>query len=198
MNLLPTYEQMIAERQDGIEIPDMADAIWVRIETALDVELPVHDTPAAPPGKPFFKHPAVWMISASIIAIIIALFFLSRNRRTTPPPQRDQPQHTKPTIKPDTIMKQGLKPPDPLKPVREKNTGTINEKHVADTTAHSAFINEKTDSLLKTSPVILAPPAIKIPPPGMMKNPSLDLKQRPKYGVEVSDSDYRFKVKPKE
>ena len=198
MNLLLTYEQIIAERQDGIEIPDMADTIWVRIETALDVELPVHDTPAAPPAKPFFKDPAVWMISAGIIAIIIVLFFLSRNRRMAPPPQKDLPQHSEPTIKPDTTMKQGFKPPDPLKPVPQKNTGTIIKKQVVDTTAHSAFIHEKTDSLLKTSPVIIAPPAIKIPPPGMMKDPSLDIKQRQKYGVEVSDSDYRFKVKPKE
>jgi hypothetical protein len=192
MNLLPTYEQTIAALKDGIEIPDMADAIWGRVESALDVEMPVHDTPAAP-GKPFFKNPVVWMISAGIIAIIIALFLLSRNRSTAPPPQRDLPQQTAPTIKPDTSMKQDFKPPDRPKPVPEKKTRT----HVLDTTAHSAFINAKPDSLLKTSPVIIAPPAIIVPPPGIIK-PPIEIKPRKKYGVEVSDSDYRFNVKPKE
>jgi len=196
MNRLPTYEQTIAALKDGIEIPDMADAIWGRVESALDVEMPVNDTPAAL-GKPFFKNPAVWMISAGIIAIIIALFLLSRNRRTAPPPQRDLPQQTEPTIKPDTAMKQDFKPPGSPKPIPEKTTSTTAQKHVADTAAHSAFIHEKPDSLLKASPVIITPPAIIVPPPGIMK-PSIDIKPRKKYGVEVSDSDYRFNVKPKE
>lgn len=195
MNLLPTYEQIIAEELAGMEIPDMADAIWGRIEPMLDVEMPLNDA-AALAGKPFFKNPAVWMISAGIIAIIIVLFLLSRSRRTAPPPQRELPQHTEPVIKPDTIMKQDFKPPDKVKPVPKKNTSTTDEKHVVDTATQSAYINEKADSLLKLSPVVKSP-AIKIPPPGMIK-PSIDIKQRQKYGVEVSDSDYRFKVKPKE
>lgn len=195
MNILPTYEQTIAELKDGIEIPDMADAIWGRIESALEVEMPVNDTPAAP-GKPFIKNPAVWVISAGVIAIIIALFLLSRNRRTAQPPQRDLPQQTKPTIKPDTIMKQGFKPPDTKKPGPEKNTSTTVQTHVADTATRSPFINEKPDSLLKASPVIITPPVIKMPPPGMT-NPSIDIKPPKKYGVQVSDSDYKFNVKPK-
>jgi hypothetical protein len=90
-------------------------------------------------------------------------------------------------------MKQGFKPPDKPKLIPEKKTGT----HVADTAAHSPFIIEKPDSLLKASPVIIAPPAIIVPPPGIMK-PPIEIKPRKKYGVEVSDSDYRFNVKPKE
>jgi hypothetical protein len=193
MNLLPAYEQLIVERLDGIAIPDMADAIWGRIEAALDVEMPVNDTPAAP-GKSFFKNPAVWMISAGIIGIIIALFILTKNRRIVPPLPGDFRQHTKPTIKPDTIRKQDFKPPDSPKHIPDKNTSTT---HAVDTAAHSAFTNEQADSLLKPSPVIKRPPDIKIPPPGMM-DPPIDLKQRRKYGVEISDSDYRFNVKPKE
>jgi hypothetical protein len=195
MNILPTYEQTIAELKDGIEIPDMADAIWGRVEAVLDVEMPANDTPATP-GKPFFKNPAVWIIGAGVIAIIIALFLLSRNRRTEPPPQRDLPQQTEPTIKPDTLMKQGFKPPDTQRAVPEKNTSTTAQKHVADTATHSPFINEKPDSLLKTSPPVIAPPAINMPPPGTM-NPSISIKPHKKYGVIVSDSDYKFNVKPK-
>jgi hypothetical protein len=196
MNLLPPYEQTIADLKDGIEIPDMADAIWGRVEAALDAEMPVNDPPAAP-GRPFFKKPAVWIISAGILAIIIALFLLYKSRRTTPPQHRNLPQHTAPTVNPDTSMQQDFKPPDKPKPVLQKNTSTTAQKHVADTTMHSPIINEKPDSLLKASPVMLAPPAIKMPPPGTM-NPPINIKPRKKYGVQVSDSDYRFNVKPKE
>jgi hypothetical protein len=192
MNLLPPYEQTIADLKEGIEIPDMADAIWGRVEAALDAEMPVNDPPAAP-GKPFFKKPAVWIISAGILAIIIALFLLYKSRRTTPPPHRNLPQHTAPTVKPDTSLQQEFKPPEKPKPVPEKKTKTF----VLDTAANRAVINEKPDSLLKASPVIITPPAIKMPPPGMM-NPPIDIKPRKKYGVQVSDSDYRFNVKPKE
>jgi hypothetical protein len=90
-------------------------------------------------------------------------------------------------------MQQEFKPPDKPKPEPEKKT----RMHVVDTAANRAVIIEKPDSLLKASPVMLAPPAIKIPPPGMM-NPPIELKPRKKYGVQVSDSDYRFNVKPKE
>jgi hypothetical protein len=111
MNLLPTYEQTIANMQGEMEIPDMADAIWGRVEAALDVEMPVNDSPAPPQGNPFFKQPAVWIIGAGILAIIIVLFLLMSNSKTTPAPQRNLPRPVKPTIKPDTILKQEYKPP---------------------------------------------------------------------------------------
>jgi hypothetical protein len=133
MNLLPPYEQTIADQKDGIEIPDMADAIWGRVAAALDAEMPVNDTQATP-GKPFFKKPVAWIISAGILAIIIALFLLYKSRRTTPPPNRDLPQHTEPTVKPDTSMQQEFKPPDKPKPEPEKIISTTAQKHVADTT----------------------------------------------------------------
>ena len=191
MNLLPTYEQTIANKRDGIEVPDMADAIWGRIEAVLDVEMPEPVTTAPVQGKPFYKHPAVWIISAGILAIIIALFLLSGNVKTTPPPPGNLPQQTVPTTKPDTIMPQDFKPPDDQpKPATKKNTKTIIEKHTTDTLAHNPFVIAE-DSVLKKPPVIIAPPArITVPP--------LDIKQPPKYGVEVPDSEYLFKIKPKQ
>jgi hypothetical protein len=47
------------------------------------------------------------------------------------------------------------------------------------------------DSVFKKPPLIKAPPAVISVPP-------LDIKQRPKYGVEVPDSEYLFKIKPKQ
>ena len=191
MNLLPTYEQTIANKRGGIEVPDMADAIWGRIEAVLDVEMPEPVTPPPVQGKPFYKHPAVWIISAGILAIIIALFILLRNEKPTPPPPGNLPQQTVPATKPDTIQQQHFKPPDdPPKPPTKKNTKTIIEKHTPDTTAHNPFVIAE-DSVLKKPPVIIAPPARLTVPP-------LDVKQRPKYGVEVPDSEYLFKVKPKQ
>lgn len=181
MNLLPTYEQTIANKREEIEIPDMADAIWDRVAAGLDVEMPVNE-------KPFFKQPAVWIIGAGILAIIIALFILSKN--STIPPQKDLPQRTQPTVQPDTTTMQDFKPPDPPKPAPKKNTKPIIEKRVVDTTAHRPFIIVEDSTLKK-------PPVIKLPPAGITI-PSIDKKQRPKYGVELSDSDYKFNVKPKQ
>lgn len=177
MNVLTTYEQTIATRREEIEIPDMADAIWHRVAAGLDVEMPVVE-------KPLYKKPAVW-IGAGILAIIIVLYFLSINKTNTP--QQPLPQRNEPAIQPDTVLMQDVKPPPkPPPPAPTKNTKPVIQKHRADTTAHNLFIIE--DSLVKKPPAVKAPPAIKIP--------AIDIKQRPKYGVEVSDSDYRFKVKP--
>ena len=190
MNLLPTYEQTIANKRDGIEVPDMADAIWGRIEAVLDVEMPEPATPPPVQDKPFYKHPAVW-ISAGILAIIITLFILLRNEKITQLPPGNLPQQTVPATKPDTILQQDLKPPeDPPKPATKKNMKTVVEKHTADTTAHNPFVIAE-DSVLKKPPIIVAPPA-------RMSVPPLDIKPRPKYGVDVPDSEYLFKVKPKQ
>jgi hypothetical protein len=193
VNLLPTYEQMIAERLEGITIPDMADAIWVRIETSLDVELPVNEPPATP-DKPFFNNPAVWLISAGIVVLIIAIFLLLRNWNTPPPPPSNLPQHTQPTLQPDTSLQQQdyKPPPDIPRPAPTKKANPVNEKRVADTLRQMPFIKATTDSFL-----IKPPPVITLPPAGTQK-PLIDLQPRKKYGVDVSDSDYKFHVKPKD
>lgn len=171
MNILPTYEQMIAERMEGIEIPDMADAIWSRIEAALDVELPVEDKPGA-----------AWVIGAGIIAIIIiVLFFLLRPRSVEPAPQRNLPQQSKP----DTVRKEAFKPPDKPKPAWKKTIKPIPQIHVVDT------------PVLSTPPAIDIPPPVFVIPPPVVMDSLLQIKPRKKYGVEVSDSDYRMKAKPK-
>jgi hypothetical protein len=180
----------------------MADAIWVRIEAALDVEMPVVDTPAPSAGKPFFNDPAVWMISAGILAIIITLFILFKNWKTAPPPHKELPQPTAPAIQPDSILHQEYKPPGTQEHIPGKKTAPKNEKRVADTAAQSVFVNREADSLLKKPPaiipppVIIAPPAVKIPPPGTT-SPPMEIKPK-KYGIEIPDTGYRFNVHPKE
>jgi|GEM_PF-3544299 len=191
VNLLPTYEQLITEKLEGIVIPDMADAIWVRIETALDVELPVNEPPATS-GKSFLNHPAVWLISAGILAIIIALFLLFKSWDTAPAPPKAIPQHTAPSMQPDTTMQQHYKPPPHLsRPAPAKNASPVQIKPGADTLLHTTLVKAATDSLLKPPPVITMPPA------GTTK-PVIEVKPPKKYGVELSDSDYKFNVKPKD
>lgn len=191
VNLLPTYEQLIAERLDGITIPDMADVIWVRIESALDVELPVSEPPATPDSS-FFNNRAVWLISAGILAIIITIFLLLRNWEPAPAPPRDLPRHSAPTRQPDSTLKQDYKPPPAIpRSAPKKTANPVIEKAGADTLMHMPFIKTEPDTLQKTPPVITATPA------GTTK-PLIEVKPRKKYGVEVSDSDYKFHVKPKD
>jgi hypothetical protein len=163
MNELPAYEQIIAEKLEGIEIPDMADAIWGRIEAALDVEMPVE---APPQGTPFYKHPDTWVI----IAMIIALFFLPHKRKAAPPVEKKLPQQTAPVVKPDTVMKRKVLIPLKLKPL--------------------------VDTLVTDTPVVIYDSSLNLPP---IPDTAKVVKPTPKrkYGVEVSDSDYRFKITPK-
>lgn len=44
MSHTTTYDQLIADKLQGLPVPDMANAIWQRIEQQLNVEMPVENT----------------------------------------------------------------------------------------------------------------------------------------------------------
>lgn len=158
MKGLTTYELTIADKVEGMAVPDLSDAIWGRVEAALDVEMPVK--------KPFYKKPAVWIVGA---AIIVALFYPAEEKKIMPP--------VTPVIVPkkDTVKKEEFKPPARVKPVSVK----------------------KPDSAYKL-PVVLVPDSLWLAPPPEPIVPPVENKPQPKrYGVQLSDSDYRFKIKPK-
>ena len=43
MNERKAYEQTIKGKLEAIPLPDMEDAIWARIETQLDIDMPTDD-----------------------------------------------------------------------------------------------------------------------------------------------------------
>ena len=93
-----TYENTITSKLEALPIPDMADAIWSRIEAQLDIDLPTDDgggnTPG--PGSPFgfgwLGGSALFILAAGVISF----FFLANSDNkagdtpvTLRPPQAD-------------------------------------------------------------------------------------------------------------
>jgi hypothetical protein len=81
MNNRTTYEQLIADKLQQLPIPDMADAIWARIEQQLNVEMPVDDQgPNNTPGSssPGFRFPGNTMLYI-FIAALTTIYFLSKS-----------------------------------------------------------------------------------------------------------------------
>lgn len=84
MNNRTTYEQLIADKLQQLPIPDMADAIWARIEQQLNVEMPVDDqglnnTPGS--SSPGFRFPGNTMLYI-FIAALTTIYFLSKSFAT--------------------------------------------------------------------------------------------------------------------
>lgn len=81
MNQLTTYEQLVAEKLQQLPVPDMADAIWARIEQQLDVEMPVdqpgdsHDGNSSLPG---FRFPGSIIFYIFFAALVSVIFYLNR------------------------------------------------------------------------------------------------------------------------
>lgn len=81
MNHLTTYEQLVADKLQQLPVPDMADAIWVRIEQQLDVEMPVDKSGDPSNGNsslPGFRFPGNIILYVFLAALISVVFYLNR------------------------------------------------------------------------------------------------------------------------
>ncbi len=81
-----TYEILLTEKLESRPIPDLADAIWSRIEAQLDIELPPGtDTPApAALEKIAGKWWKGFGLSAFVVALTLA-FFQERKQTSSSP-----------------------------------------------------------------------------------------------------------------
>ena len=78
------YEQIITSKLEVLPVPDMADAIWARIEAQLDLDMPEDDGGGdqSPPSSPRIGWPGKLGI-VLFVAAFISIFFLSRSRKNT-------------------------------------------------------------------------------------------------------------------
>ena len=76
MNQKKAYEQTIAVKLEAIPLPDMADAIWARIENQLDIDMPTDDgggnsTPDAPSGFGWIGGSVLFVFAVALVSFFI-------------------------------------------------------------------------------------------------------------------------------
>lgn len=80
------YEQIISSKLEALPLPDMADAIWGRIEAQLDIDLPTDGDGGGGPSP--VPTPSGWMGGAGLlvfIAALISIFFITKNNQKETP-----------------------------------------------------------------------------------------------------------------
>lgn len=84
MNNKATYELILTDKLDGLPIPDMADAIWNRIEHRLDLDMPEGDGGSGGDTGPFGGSPASW-IGFGFTMFVVAFLAIYLNRKEQSP-----------------------------------------------------------------------------------------------------------------
>ncbi len=192
MNEKPAYEQLITDKLNTLPVPDMADAIWARIEAQLDIDLPGGDgggnspAPQAPGGGSGL--PGSVGVFFGIVVLVI-FFFIYKNN----PPNNESPTINLPatvTAPPDSA------PPDKLPPEQEMSLPATlqNEKEktpVLPAMPDSALVGTVTAPALDSAVVHNVPAA---QPPLVTAAPEKKdtVASRKRRGVPLSDSDYRI------
>lgn len=102
MNNNFTYEQLIAQKLEQLDVPDMADAIWSRIKTELDSDMPEDDnngnnnpSPVSPKSPVSLNQGFGWLAFIVCIAVMMSVNKQSKKEKseqsTLPLPVKEQP-----------------------------------------------------------------------------------------------------------
>lgn len=89
MNQKTAYEQIITGKLQAAPVPDMADAIWARIEAQLDLDLPQNDPP--PTNGPSTPSGGIILGGFSLVFVIALITFLLLKKEPTQNPTTLQP-----------------------------------------------------------------------------------------------------------
>ncbi len=192
MNKRPTYEQLISEKLENITIPDMADAIWARIESQLDIDMPTNDgsnppTPENPSGGSLFTGGIVGIVLLAIVTI----FLLTKNHKKE---NTAQPTLSLPSI--ETKTTQNNKPPDKIIEKQKE------EQALPNPTINTNLdpVIQKRDSINAKEPILTMAsdsintnelPVTVLPPPSIQKADTLP-KRKPRGVQGINADDYRI------
>jgi hypothetical protein len=196
MNQKATYELTITEKLEQLTAPDMVDAIWARIETQLDIDLPTDDGSTNPPAAPT-SGPRKWLNRGFIIAAVaVVLIYFFNNRKQTIT-SNDQPTINAPVTTPNNNDN----------PVRNNSPGTNNAQTPtnntsAPTTSSNGLPVDSNAIAPVTGPVLLqpdsttvqtnAPPVITPPLVSPQKNALPDSTKKGRGVKGITDSDYKI------
>ena len=192
MNGKPAYEQLIADKLQTLPVPDMADAIWARIETQLDIDLPNGDgggespAPQAPGGGSNLLGQI-----GMLIGIVALLTFFIINKQ-------NKQENIQPSINPPAteVIQTDSTPPDKAPPGNSiqpqmlqsnQTTATTPLPATPDSAFNNAVTNVTTDSTT-TDNTAVAPPPVAAPLP-VTADSTAPKRRR---GVALSDADYRI------
>jgi len=192
MNEPLKYEQLIGEKLQGLPIPAMQDAIWVRVKAQLDIDLPTDDNDGGGPSQPQ-PGPGVigWGLSVVIVALITA-FFIFKNKPKTKNSITASPNNPEQILTPPV---QNNGPPLP----RDNTTKKINR--AVDSGVNNSRVPFLTDSVAgddigKVNPVITDSIVRNISPPLVIATPpAIDTTAQVKKGKGMkglNDSAYRI------
>jgi hypothetical protein len=184
LNSNTPYEVTIAQKLQQIPVPDMADAIWVRVERQLDIDMPTDDGSQAPPSSP----PGSGWIGGAALALFVAALVFVIIKREKVTPAVIMPQQNNTTISaPGSGTSGSNKEVQNNAPVILTPGATPNKP--PDLVAAPAA---GADSLLSNLPLRDTPQAntVLLPQPQVFTD---SVKPKPGRGVRgISDGDYRI------
>lgn len=187
------YEQLIGGKLQSLPVPDMQDAIWARIKTQLDLDMPTDDgdggsSPQSPSGPKIIG----WSLSVVIIALVTT-FFLTKNKPSTKK-NSEEPATIEQTVSPNT---QNNSPPlQQGDPVNKASAPVV-------TGANNSFSDIGSDSVALNNPLTDVPltddsvrtnfpsPSVTLSPPQSTDTSSL-VKKKGRGVTGLSDSSYRI------
>ncbi len=187
MDQKAAYEITITEKLEQLNVPDMVDAIWARIESQLDIDMPPDDAPA---GGQSPSGGGSWRIAGMIVfvaALVATLYFTNRKPTNNNPEKVIESPAT--ISNPDNTLDKP--PPRTITPVRQ----------FAPVTDQDALTNSPllVDSSIDRAPdqqLIMAPDSPPVAPPIFFPGDTAGKKRR---GVQgITDDDYRIVPKKKD
>jgi hypothetical protein len=194
------YEQLIGSKLQSLPVPDMQDAIWARVKTQLDLDMPTDDgnggsSPQAPSGPTIIG----WGLSVVIIGLV-TIFFLFKNKPSTKTNSK-QPVTIEQTVSPNA---QSNSPP-----LQKNSTGNKTTNAVGTGANDSLKVISSDLPAIQHQPVTIIPPAddsvkTNVAPPfvtvsaPLLADTTSVTKKKGRGMPGLSDSSYRIVPKNKD
>lgn len=195
MNNRTTYEITIAEKLGQLQVPDLREAIWSRIEDQLDMDINGDDTPGDPPTAPKSSN---WISitkrfgTLTAIVAIITIIFINQKQSTPSSNQNNSPapvQNNIPQNNSDAESPPGEKQINP----QPNNSITVDPSpnNLSDSFINTPLISTPviTDTV---PPQTVSPPVTKLADP--VKQDTVP-KKKPRGFKGITDDDYRISLK---
>ena len=180
----------ITEKLELLTVPDMVDAIWARIETQLDIDMPPDDGPVNPPANP----PAgtgSWsrvVITIFVAALVATIYFTNRKTNTNNNNQLITPANTTTISSPDNTKDKPPPAGSSVIPPKQQVTPDKNAP-LPSAPGRDSLITSGDGGDIAIPDSVVANPVL-IPAPVIS---SVDTSKKKSRGVQgIQDADYRI------